>query len=133
LLIQTIFLVIILLTTDMNLYGLAVASIIYSFLMCVFNGISIHKSLGYKQNMMKCYFIPLLSSLIMGAVAGLIYMGLYSLIKSNLISLFFAISFGSLLYFVLLIKLKGITKKEIEAFPKGRSIIKVAKKMRILS
>lgn len=133
LLIQTIFLVIILLTTDMNLYGLAAASILYSFLMCVFNGISIHKSLGYKQNMMKCYFIPLLSSLIMGAVAGLIYMGLYSLIKSNVISLFFAISFGALLYFVLLIKLKGITKKEIEAFPKGRLIIKVAKKMRILS
>lgn len=133
LLIQTVFLIVILLTTNMNLYGLAAASILYSFLMCVLNGISIRKSLSYKQDMMKCYFIPLLSSLIMGAVAGLIYMGLYSLIKSNAIALFIAILCGALIYFVLLIKLKGITKKEIEALPKGRIILKVAKKLRILS
>lgn len=133
LLIQTAFLVAVLLTTDITLYGLAAASIIYSFLMCVFNGISIRKSLGYKQNMMKCYFIPLLSSLIMGAVAGLIYMGLYSLIKRNTISLFIAIVFGAIIYFVLMIKLRGITKSEIEALPKGKLIVKVAKKMRILS
>lgn len=133
LLIQTAFLVIILLTTNMNLYGLAVASIIYSFLMCVFNGISIRKSLGYKQNMRKCYLIPLLSSLIMGAVAGLIYMGLYTLIKSNAISLLVAILFGAILYFVLMIKLRGITKSELEGLPKGALIIKVFKKLRILS
>lgn len=133
LLIQTAFLVIILLTTNMNLYGLAVASIIYSFLMCVFNGISIRKSLGYKQNMRKCYLIPLLSSLIMGAVAGLIYMGLYTLIKSNAISLLVAILFGAILYFVLMIKLRGITKSELEGLPKGSLIIKVFKKLRILS
>lgn len=133
LLIQTAFLVIILLTTNMNLYGMAVASIIYSFLMCVFNGISIRKSLGYKQNMRKCYLIPLLSSLIMGAVAGLIYMGLYTLIKSNAISLLVAILFGAILYFVLMIKLRGITKSELEGLPKGALIIKVFKKLRILS
>ncbi|WP_097013864.1 putative polysaccharide biosynthesis protein [Anaerocolumna aminovalerica] len=132
LLIQTAFLVIILLTTNMNLYGLAVASIIYSLLMCIFNGISIRKSLGYKQNMRKCYFIPLLSSLIMGAVAGLIYMGLYTLIKSNAISLFVAIFFGVILYFILMIKLRGITKNEIEGLPKGALIIRVFKKLRIL-
>ncbi|MDU6265742.1 MAG: polysaccharide biosynthesis protein [Anaerocolumna aminovalerica] len=132
LLIQTAFLVIILLTTNMNLYGLAVASIIYSLLMCIFNGISIRKSLGYKQNMRKCYFIPLLSSLIMGAVAGLIYMGLYTLIKSNAISLFVAIFFGAILYFILMIKLRGITKNEIEGLPKGELIIRVFKKLRIL-
>lgn len=132
LLIQTAFLVIILLTTNMNLYGLAVASIIYSLLMCIFNGISIRKSLGYKQNMRKCYFIPLLSSLIMGAVAGLIYMGLYTLIKSNAISLFVAILFGAILYFILMIKLRGITKNEIEGLPKGALIIRVFKKLRIL-
>ncbi len=125
LLIQTAFLVVILLTTNMNLYGLAVASIIYSLLMCIFNGISIRKSLGYKQNVRKCYTIPLLSSLIMGAVAGLIYMGLYTLINSNAISLFIAIIFGAILYFVLMIKLKGL--------PKGNLIIKVFKKIRILS
>mgnify|MGYP000862956877 FL=1 len=132
LVIQTVFLVVILLTTNMNLYGLAAASIIYSFLMCLFNGISIHKSLGYKQNMMKCYFIPLLSSLIMGAVAGLVYMGLFSLIRRNAISLFAAIFCGALLYFVLMIKLRGISKSEIESLPKGKLIVKVMKKMRIL-
>ncbi|WP_313128971.1 putative polysaccharide biosynthesis protein [Anaerocolumna sp.] len=133
LVIQTAFLVVILLTTNMNLYGLAVASIIYSLLMCIFNGISIRKSLGYKQNFRKCYIIPFLSSLIMGAVAGLIYMGLYTLIKSNAISLFIAIIFGAILYFVLMIKLKGITKSELEGLPKGNLIIKVFKKIRILS
>jgi stage V sporulation protein B len=117
----------------MNLYGLAVASILYSLLMCIFNGISIRKSLGYRQNMKKCYFIPLISSLIMGAAAGLIYMGLYTFIKRNAISLFFAILFGALLYFVLMIKLRGITKSEIEGLPKGTLLIKVFKKLRILS
>lgn len=130
--IQTAVLVIILLTTGWNTYALAIAAVVYSFLMCVLNGFSVRKNLGYQMNLKKTIVLPLSASTIMGTVAWFSYSIFYVCCKSNTISLLFAIIIAAIVYFILIIKLGGLNEEELEALPRGKIIITLAKKMRVL-
>lgn len=132
LIIQTVVLVVILLFTGWNLYALIIAAILYSFLMCVLNGFSIRKNLGYRLNIRKNIIIPLAASAIMGVIARLSYIFLYVICKSNAISIFLAIIVAIILYCIIVIKLGGISESELIILPKGRMIVGFAKKMKLL-
>ena len=43
-----------------------------------------------------------------------------------------AIVVGIIVYFALMVLLKGVTKEELLAMPKGNLIVKIAKKMKLL-
>ena len=73
LVIQTTVLVVILLVTDWNLYALTIAAIVNSFLMCVLNGFSVRKYIGYRLNIRNIILVPLTASTIMGVIARLSY------------------------------------------------------------
>lgn len=132
LVIQTIVLVPLLLFTDLGLYAMAFAMIVYSFFMCVLNGISIRKCLGYKQKYIKTFVLPFIAAVLMGVAAHYTYKGLYYLIKSNMISLFVSIGVGGIIYFVAAIKIRAITEAELRRFPKGALLVTIAKKVHLL-
>ena len=52
--------------------------------------------------------------------------------KSMRISVIPAIVIAALVYFVMLILMRGITEQELRSFPKGYLLVKVAKKCRLL-
>lgn len=85
--VQTIVLIPCLWFTDLNLYSLAIAAVVYSLLMCILNGIAVRRSLNYKQDILKIFILPAGASIVMGAAAYGVYNGLFSLSKSNLVSL----------------------------------------------
>jgi stage V sporulation protein B len=132
LIIQTAVLIVMLLTTDWNLFALTIATIVYSFIMCVLNGLSMRKNLGYRLNLKKNFIIPLAASTIMGAVASFSYVLLCFACKSNTISIFLAIIIAATIYFIMVIKLGGISENELQVLPKGKIIIKFAKKIKVL-
>ncbi len=140
LIIQTAVLVPILWFTDLGVYGVMIATVVYSLLMCIFNGISLRKHLDYKQEMDKTFARPLFSSIIMGGVAFGVYEGISYLLKNfmtslyiiNLIALAIAVFIAIIIYFVLIIKLKAVRESDLKGLPKGRTIIKVAKKLKLL-
>jgi stage V sporulation protein B len=132
LIIQTTVLVVILLFTDWNIYALTIAAIVYSFLMCVLNGFSILKYLGYKMNIRNSFIIPITASAIMGAIARLSYILFYVLCKSNTISIFLAIIIAIPLYGIIVIKFGGINESELIILPKGKMIVGFAKKLKLL-
>lgn len=132
LVIQTVVLIALLLTTDLNLDCLVIATIIYSFLMCVFNQLSVRKSLGYRNDYLRSYIMPFIVSAVMGLVAFLIYHGAYYLLKSNVISLIIAIVFAVFVYFAGILMFGIITEKELSGMPKGNLIVELAKKLRLL-
>ena len=68
----------------------------------------------------------------MGAAAWVIYEGLYMVTKSMRISVIPAIVIAAVVYFVMLILMRGITEQELRSFPKGYLLVKVAKKCRLL-
>lgn len=129
---QVVVLVVLLMFTNLNLYALAIAMIVYSLAMCVLNQIAVRKHLAYKMNIKKTFIMPFVAAVIMGVAAFGAYYGLHYLVKSNFIALMIAVVLAVLVYFVLVIKLKVITEEEMTNFPKGNLIKKVAKKLHLL-
>lgn len=132
LLVQTIVLTCLLAFTELDVYSLVIANVVYSGLMCILNQISVHKAIGYHQEIFKTFFIPFLSAAFMGAAAFAIYKGIYYLSSSMIISVIPAVALGAAIYFVLLIVMKGITEQELRGLPKGYLLVKAARKFRLM-
>lgn len=138
--IQTAVLVSILYYTDWGVYGVMTATVLYSFFMCVLNNIFMKKYLGYKQEIDKTFARPVFSAVLMGAAAYGIYEGMGYVLAlfmesayfMNLIAFATAALIGAMLYFVLVIKLKAVKESDLRGLPKGKMIIKAARKMKLL-
>lgn len=129
--------------TDLNLYALVFATMLYAFLMCLLNNLSVRKYLGYRQEIRQTFLIPFVSSIIMGVLCYVFYEGLYfilaAILKSFLpirllvlVALMGAILFAVVVYFVLELKLHGIDEEQLAGFPKGASLVRLAKKCKLL-
>lgn len=132
LILQTGVLVPILFYTDFELIGLVIATVTYSFSMCVLNGHSLKKAMGYREDVAKTYIMPMFSAVVMGIAAGGVYYGIYYLSKVNIAALAAAVLVAVLVYFTVLIKIGGLTKKELKAMPKGGTLVRVAQKMHLM-
>ena len=130
--VQTVVLVPCLWFTDLNLYSLAIATIVYSLLMCILNGIAVRKSLNYKQDILKIFILPAGASAVMGAAAYGTYTGLFSLTESNVVSLISAVIVGAAVYGVLILKTGVLTEKDIRSMPKGTKLAGLLKKMHLI-
>ncbi len=140
LVLQTAVLGILLLTTDVNSYGLAIAAICYSFVMCILNSLALKKKILIKLDIAKTYVIPVISALIMGIVAFIIY-DIFDILFmkiigreyfANLFAVCIAVVVSMIVYGLLMIALKGATETEIIALPKGVKIAKFLKKVHLL-
>ena len=129
--------------TNLNLYALVFATMFYAFLMCLLNNLSVRKYLGYHQEMKRTFMIPLLSSVIMGILCYVFYQGIYLILSGIFgsfihlrilvfICLMISVGFAVIVYFVLVLKLKGITEAELRNFPKGNMLVRMAKKSKLL-
>lgn len=130
--IQSGVLALLLIFTDLNLYALVAASIVYSGIIVYLNARCVNKLLGYKQELLKTFIMPFLSSVVMGAAAWIVYHGLYMLVRSNVISLIPAILVAVCVYFAVLLKSGGVGERELRSMPKGTLLIKIAKKAGLL-
>lgn len=132
LVLQTAVIVPLLIYTDLNLYCFVIATVIYSLTMCILNSHAMKKALHYKEDIAKTYISPLFAAVIMGAAAGGVYYGVYSLVPGNIVALAASIVVAVIVYFVILIKIGGVTEKELKALPKGTLLVRVAKKMHLM-
>ena len=146
LIIQTVVLIPLLLYTNMNLYALCLATVLYSLLMCIMNGVAIHRHLEYKQETLKTFVLPFFAAFWMGVISGAVYLGLNQAIKlltssgesgfsdvwSNIICLLPSLIVAVLVYFILVLKLGAIGKNELKSMPKGHLLLKIAKKTHLI-
>lgn len=129
LVIQTAVLLMILFCTNLGLYGLVIAAAAYSLLICSLNGFYIRKHLNYRQNISKTFLIPLAASAVMGAAAVLFYWGVYKACQSNVMSLIFSIPASAFIYFILIMRLGGITEDELAGLPAGKLLVQIMRKL----
>ncbi len=115
-----------------SLYYYVAATVLYSFLLCILNQISVHRYLKYNQEVVRTFLLPVLASVIMGAAAFGTYQGIYALCKMNMIALAIAVCVGGALYFILVIHWKAVSEEELRGMPKGYLLIAAAKKTGIL-
>ncbi|MCH5332702.1 MAG: polysaccharide biosynthesis protein [Agathobacter sp.] len=132
LLLHVILLVVLMMSFRLNIYAVVYSNIFFAFLMCVLNARAIRTYSGYRQEMKKTFLIPAVCSVLMGAVTWLVNYGLYSLCEINAVAVLTAIFIAMVVYFVAMLLLKGLTEEDLRSFPKGTTLIAVAKKLHLL-
>ncbi len=133
LVIQVAGLIALLLYTDLELYALAAANAIYSFVMCVLNHLSVRKHLEYRMDVVKLFLKPLFSAVIMGAAVFGVYHGLILLIPVSRLVLLIAIAIGVCVYGAVLLLVGGVSREELQAFPRGYTLVHIAERLHLLS
>ena len=117
---------------DLNIYAVVIANNIYGLCVCILNDLALRRYSGARVNLQKTYIIPLFASIVMGIGVFLSYELVHKIINSNAIATILSICVGVLIYFVLLLLMKGLTESELARMPKGNTIIALAKKMHLL-
>lgn len=69
----------------------------------------------------------------MGVITFLVFKLFHLLTRSNIISLLPALIAAVCVYFVLILKMKGLTRDELYEFPFGRKMSVVADKLHLLA
>jgi len=130
--IHIVFVYLLLQFTDLSTYVLALGNVTFPLIVCILNWLSIEKYLNYKQDVIKTFVIPALSALIMGVAAYFIYYGLDTLTGSLPVATLVTILLSVIVYFIMLLLLKGVTESEIRQLPKGHVILSVLKKLHLI-
>ncbi len=121
--------VLLLMFTDLGIYSLLVAMIIYAVVVCILNDIAMKKYLRYKNPWKSAYLNPVLASVPMCAVAGLTYYGLYRLIRSNAVCLILAVILAAAVYLLVYLLLEGPSREKLSRMPGGAYLVKIAGKL----
>ena len=133
LVIQTVCALLMLKFTSLGVYSIAAANAVYSGTMALLNQRAVRKAVGYEQEMDKSFLRPFLASLVMGLVAGGVYLLLHMVAGlSARIAVIPAILLAVPVYFAALLLFKTVEEEELTNLPKGRVLVRVAKKMHLL-
>ena len=132
LLLHVIVLVVLMYGFKLNIYAVIFANAAFGLIMSFLNAVSIRKYVGYRQEIVKTFLIPGLAAGIMGVVVWAVYKGLLYLLRINAIATIISIIIGAIVYFALVLLLKGMGEEELRRLPKGHLLVKFAKKAHLL-
>lgn len=115
--------------TDLDIYSVVIANLVYSAILSFLNQFFVRREIGYRQELLKSILIPTVASAIMGLVAWGMYKGLFLITQSMRISVIPAIIMAIGVYFFALLMLKCFTEEELMAIPKGSIVVKIGRKL----
>ena len=130
--VQTVLLVVLLMFTELDLYALVICLIVYSFMMCVLNSISVRHCIGVGENFKTMFLMPAIAAAIMGAAAKGTYMGMQLFVSSNIICLVPSLLVAVIVYFVAALMIGAVGREQLLNLPKGQLIVRVAEKCHLL-
>ncbi len=118
--------------TPAGVFALVAGNVVFPLVVSALNMASIYKYTTYRQEVVKTFLVPFLSSVIMGAVSFGVYHILYMLWSHNTVLILLAVLVAVVVYFVLYLALKGATDEEIYEFPMGVRIVKLGRRLKII-
>ena len=130
--VDIVFLALVLVFTNMGIYAVVLAMVVYALVMCVLNDRALKKYLGYKNPWRSAYFVPILASIPMGIVAVVVYKLVYVVIGSYFISLIPSIALAMVVFFVGYLVVAKPKKEDLAALPGGTRLAQAAQKLKIL-
>ncbi len=116
---------------SINVNGAAIGTVCAYLIAGLLNYRALRKYADVSLDLKSIFIKPLLSSLIMGLVAFLVYKGSMAILNSNTLSTCIAILIAVVVYFVMVFVTKAISREELSIIPKGDLIYRVAEKMHI--
>ena len=126
---QTVVVVALLLGTKLGIYALPIAFIVYAALMSLLNQLAVRKELGCRIHLMTVFIKPLISSLIMGCAAYLVYTVIYLVLPVNIVALGIAVVLAVAVYVIAMIVCGGITEATLDHIPKGGALKPILRKV----
>ncbi len=114
-----------------GIYAVLIANILFAFFMCILNQWSIKKHLNYRQELVRTFFVPGLSSILMGVVVFAMNK-LFALFLPAIAATLIAIATGVIVYFVCILKLKGIRAEELYELPHGGVLARIAERLHLI-
>ena len=130
-LIVHVILLFILLGAGLKIYAVVIANALFSLCMCILNQIDLRKATGYRQNWKQNFLLPLLSAVIMGVLARLIYF-LLRFLAGNTISALLSILIAVCVYAGALLLTGTLTEEELYQMPKGSLLVRLAHKLHLI-
>ena len=127
--VQTVVVVGLLLGTKLGIYALPIAFIVYAALMSLLNQLAVRKELDCRIRVIPVFVKPLISSLVMGAAAYLVYTVIYLVIPVNIVALGIAVVVAVAVYVIAMIVCGGITEATLDNIPKGGALKPILRKI----
>lgn len=112
---------------DLNIYAVVISNIVFPFVVSLMNTFAIKKHIRYRANIRKTYVVPAISSIVMGIVVWTVYKFLMFVFYINALATLVSIIIGVVVYFIVLLALKGLSEDELLNLPKGHILLGVAK------
>ncbi|MDY4129403.1 polysaccharide biosynthesis C-terminal domain-containing protein, partial [Peptostreptococcus porci] len=116
---------------SINILGSAFGTIMSYIIAAIIEYTYIKRFLKIEFDLMDYFVKPLITVIVMFVAAKYSYVG-FNLILGVKLSTLLAIIVGGIVYIVVLLGIGGITKDEILAMPKGRSILKKLMKIKLV-
>ena len=132
LVLHLVVLVILMYGFHLNIYAVIFANAAFGLIMSLLNAYSLHKYVGYKQELVKTFLIPLLSSAVMGVAVWGLYQLLIYICRINMIATIVSIILGEVIYFIIMLLLKGIKEQELRRLPKGYLLVRAARSLHLM-
>lgn len=129
---HVILLMVLMLVFHMKIMAVVIANTFFGLLMCILNASALARHSGYRQEIRQTFVIPIISAAIMGVITGVVYRLLNQATGSMIPALVVSIVIAVLIYVILLLLLKGLTEDDLARFPRGYSLVRLAKKLHLL-
>lgn len=126
--------------TGLGIYVLIIGNVTFPVVVGILNIISLYRCLpGFRLKPLKTFFVPLSASLWM-AIAVIVMYTLTSRLfgmaageyATNALAVLVSLAVAVFVYFVVFLKLRGMTRQELYDFPMGRRLYVVARKLRLM-
>lgn len=131
LVIHVVALFIMLVVFKWEIYSIPISKIIFAGSICILNAHDLRGACGYMQEQKQTFVIPMIASVIMGAVSLLVHL-LCVLFIGEMAAAVIAIIVAVIVYGIALVVLGGITEEEILSAPKGATLVAICRKLHLL-
>ncbi len=116
-----------------NVNGAAIGTVVAYLTAAILNYRGMRKNADLDLDFGSVFVRPLLASAIMGVSAIVFYKIMFAVVHSNLIATAIAIMGAVIVYFVMVFKLKAVTREDMALVPKGDLIYRIAVKLHLAS
>lgn len=125
--------IVLLLFTDLGVYSLIIGNVTFPIVVYILNMIKIKKYIkDYKQEFVKTFLSPIGASVWMSICIVITYSAVGLVVESNIIRTLLSLCVGVFVYFVVLLLLKGLNKREMFDLPMGRKLYVFASKLHLI-
>ncbi|SCW99988.1 stage V sporulation protein B [Lachnospiraceae bacterium YSD2013] len=118
-------------TTDLKIYAVALSNNVFALVMCILNVRAIMKILRCRIDFVKIFGMPLVSSAVMGVLIYFINKVLCGNGFSR-IKILLTIAIGAVVYFLIMLLTRSISKEELSRLPGGRKLAGILERFHLV-